>query len=48
VFGNEPADLAEAFAGALGDCRWFDRVTFAVLDRHPGTPTYAAFAHALG
>jgi len=44
VFGNEPAAVAGIFAGALAECPWFDRVTFAVLDRAAGTPTLAAFS----
>ena len=44
VFGNEPAEVADIFAGALADCPWFNRVTFAVLDRVAGTPTLTAFA----
>jgi len=44
VFGNEPAAVADIFAGALADCPWFDRVTFAILDRAAGAPTLAAFS----
>jgi uncharacterized protein (TIGR02452 family) len=33
VFGNDPAEVADAFAGALADCPWFEHVTFAVLDK---------------
>jgi uncharacterized protein (TIGR02452 family) len=44
VFGNDPAAVAGIFAGALADCPWFDRVTFAVLDRGAGTPVLAAFS----
>ncbi|WP_203829467.1 TIGR02452 family protein [Actinoplanes palleronii] len=33
VFGNDPAEVAEAFAGALAISPWFDHVTFAILDR---------------
>jgi uncharacterized protein (TIGR02452 family) len=43
VFGNDPAVVADVFAAALHDSPWFDEVVFAVLDRQPGTPTYAAF-----
>jgi uncharacterized protein (TIGR02452 family) len=43
VFGHDPATVAGIFAGAMADCPWFDRVTFAVLDRAAGTPTLAAF-----
>jgi uncharacterized protein (TIGR02452 family) len=44
VFGNDPALVADAFAGALAGRPYFDEVAFAVLDRQPGTPTHAAFA----
>jgi uncharacterized protein (TIGR02452 family) len=47
VFGNDPATVANAFAAALAECRWFDRVVFAVLDRVRSAPTRAAFAAAL-
>ncbi|XVV15224.1 TIGR02452 family protein [Actinoplanes sp. CA-131856] len=43
VFGNDPVEVAAAFAGALAACPWFEHVTFAVLDRGRGAPTYAAF-----
>ena len=43
VFGHDPATVAGIFAGAMAECPWFDRVTFAVLDRASGTPTLAAF-----
>jgi uncharacterized protein (TIGR02452 family) len=33
VFGNDPAEVADAFAAALADCPWFEHVTFAVLDK---------------
>ncbi|WP_045747000.1 MULTISPECIES: TIGR02452 family protein [Actinoplanes] len=33
VFGNDPAMVADAFAGALSVSPWFERVTFAVMDR---------------
>jgi uncharacterized protein (TIGR02452 family) len=33
VFGNDPAEVADAFAGALADGPWFEHVTFAVLDK---------------
>jgi uncharacterized protein (TIGR02452 family) len=42
VFGNDPAEVAEAFARALTAGPWFDRVVFAVLDR--GGATREAFA----
>ncbi|NAS20285.1 TIGR02452 family protein [Herbidospora sp. NEAU-GS84] len=47
VFGNDPAMVAAAFATALAGPQPFDHVRFAVLDRHPGTPTFAAFRAAL-
>ncbi|WP_062436432.1 TIGR02452 family protein [Herbidospora daliensis] len=46
VFGNDPATVAAAFAAALAGPQPFDHVRFAVLDRHPATPTFAAFAAA--
>ncbi|MFY1687708.1 TIGR02452 family protein [Plantactinospora sp. WMMB782] len=48
VFGNDPATVAEAFAGALRASPWFERVVFAVLDREHGTPTLAAFHEVFG
>lgn len=48
VFGNDPTTVATAFAAALEQNRSFDRVTFAVLDRQRGTPTYDAFAEVFG
>ncbi|TKK86567.1 TIGR02452 family protein [Herbidospora galbida] len=47
VFGNDPGMVAAAFATALAGPQPFDQVRFAVLDRHPGAPTFAAFAAAL-
>jgi uncharacterized protein (TIGR02452 family) len=47
VFGNEPATVADAFAAALQRSPWFDQVVFAVLDRQPNTPTFAAFTRTL-
>jgi uncharacterized protein (TIGR02452 family) len=51
VFRNPPASVAAAFAEHLGPSGLFhssfERVIFAVLDRTPGTPTFAAFAAAL-
>ncbi|MFE2411832.1 TIGR02452 family protein [Kitasatospora sp. NPDC059408] len=44
VFGNDPADVAEAFEGALA--RYgaaFERVVFAVWDRSPVSANRAAF-----
>ncbi len=43
VFGNDPALVADAFADGLAAVPYFDEVTFAVLDRRPEAPTYAAF-----
>ena len=48
VFGNDPGDVATAFAVALREQPWFDDVVFAVLDRQPGTPTLTAFARVHG
>lgn len=48
VFRNDPATVAEAFALALADAvGWFDRITFAVLDR-AGGPVRAAFDTRFG
>ncbi|TDC04766.1 TIGR02452 family protein [Nonomuraea longispora] len=47
VFGNEPRLVADTFARALATRNRFDHIRFAVLDRQPGTPTYAAFARVL-
>ena len=51
VFRNPPASVAAAFAAQLGPSgafgSRFERVTFAVLDRAPGAPTFRAFAAAL-
>lgn len=51
VFRNSPDTVAAVFArhlrpGGAFHGR-FEQVTFAVLDRAPGTPTFAAFARAL-
>ncbi|MGW6913276.1 TIGR02452 family protein [Kitasatospora sp. NPDC054939] len=49
VFGNDPAEVAEAFAGALE--RYgaaFDRVVFAVWDRTPVSANRAAFEAEFG
>lgn len=46
VFGNHPDTVAGAFAAALRDQPGLEQVCFAVLDRQPGTPTYAAFQQA--
>ncbi|AVT31452.1 TIGR02452 family protein [Plantactinospora sp. BC1] len=43
VFGNDPATVATAFAEALRESPWFERVVFAVLDRGRGEPTRTAF-----
>jgi uncharacterized protein (TIGR02452 family) len=47
VFRNMPAVVARAFADALREAPYFDRVVFAVYDRLPRTPVYAAFESAL-
>ncbi|SOB82738.1 TIGR02452 family protein [Streptomyces sp. 1331.2] len=49
VFGNDPAQVAEAFEGALA--RYgaaFERVVFAVWDRTPVSPNRAAFEARFG
>ncbi|SNR83786.1 TIGR02452 family protein [Actinoplanes regularis] len=46
VFGNDPDQVAAAFATALAAAPWFDRVVFAVLDR--GGRTREAFERAFG
>ncbi len=43
VFANDATTVARAFHSALRDCRFFDHVVFAVVDRQKGTPTLAAF-----
>jgi uncharacterized protein (TIGR02452 family) len=47
VFGNDPAVVADAFRTALDRVPAFDHVTFAVLDRAPGSPTHRVFAENL-
>jgi uncharacterized protein (TIGR02452 family) len=47
VFGNDPVVVASAFAKALDQARWFERVVFAVYDRQPAKPAYQAFARIL-
>lgn len=48
VFKNDPAVVAEAFAGQLARTQGhFDHVVFAVLDRQRGTPSHAAFTRVL-
>ncbi|GIG00035.1 TIGR02452 family protein [Catellatospora citrea] len=44
VFRNDPAVVAQAFAGALRTVDRFDRVVFAIYDNLPGAPVHAAFA----
>jgi len=44
VFRNDPATVADAFAGALRSIDRFDHVVFAVRDRLPDNPVYRAFA----
>ncbi|MEV6931457.1 TIGR02452 family protein [Dactylosporangium sp. NPDC051485] len=46
VFANVPAEVAAAFKAALLEVPCFDRVVFAIYDRLPHTPVYAAFAAA--
>ncbi|GAA3399013.1 TIGR02452 family protein [Cryptosporangium minutisporangium] len=48
VFGNDPAEVATAFAAALRAQPWFDDVVFAVLDRQADAPTFTAFARVHG
>ena len=48
VFGNDPAVVADAFAVALREAPWFERVVFAILDRGRDAPTRAAFARVFG
>jgi uncharacterized protein (TIGR02452 family) len=49
VFGNDPAEVAAAFAGALADSPWFEQVSFAVLDRgrHPDVRGLRGVEHGL-
>ncbi|MFD5826461.1 TIGR02452 family protein [Lentzea sp. NPDC060358] len=47
VFGNDPATVAQVFALALRDNRYFEHVVFAVLDRQKGAPTFQEFADVL-
>jgi uncharacterized protein (TIGR02452 family) len=48
VFRNDPAVVAEAFAGQFARAQGnFDHVVFAVLDPQRGTPTHAAFTRVL-
>lgn len=44
VFGNEPGEVAQAFAEALREVPRFERVVFAVYDRLPNAPVFEAFA----
>lgn len=48
VFGNDPAEVASAFAHALAVRPWFEHVTFAILDPRPARPVLAAFERRLG
>ncbi|GAA2810661.1 TIGR02452 family protein [Kitasatospora aburaviensis] len=49
VFGNDPAQVAEAFEGALGQYgAAFERVVFAVWDRTPVSANRAAFEARFG
>lgn len=47
VFGNDPTEVAAAFAEALADRPRFERVTFAILDPRPGRPVLTAFERRL-
>ncbi|WP_285106348.1 TIGR02452 family protein [Promicromonospora sp. MEB111] len=47
VFGNDPADVASAFAEALAERPRFEHVTFAILDARPGQPVLGAFEKRL-
>jgi uncharacterized protein (TIGR02452 family) len=49
VFGNDPAQVAEAFMVQLGSGRWarrFSRVRFSVLDRSPNAQIIRPFRSA--
>lgn len=51
VFRNDPAVVAEAFMGHLGEGAWagrFERVVFSVFDTSPSRETLAAFERAVG
>ena len=51
VFRNDPREVAEAFASALGEERFngmFERVVFAVWDRSPAQVNLAAFRERFG
>lgn len=43
VFRNDPATVADAFAGALAAVYSFEHIVFAVHDRLPGAPVHAVF-----
>lgn len=51
VFGNDPAKVADLFAGALGEGgkfhNCFERVVYAVYDRSPGQEVLASFKERL-
>jgi uncharacterized protein (TIGR02452 family) len=47
VFGNDPVVVATAFARAIDEAPWFDRVVFAIYDPQPAGPAYQAFARVL-
>ncbi|MFJ3404665.1 TIGR02452 family protein [Promicromonospora sp. NPDC090134] len=47
VFGNDPADVASAFAEALAERPRFEHVAFAILDARPGQPVLGAFEKRL-
>lgn len=47
VFGNDPAEVATAFAEALAGRSRFEHVTFAILDPRPGRPVLGTFERRL-
>jgi uncharacterized protein (TIGR02452 family) len=47
VFGNDPTEVATAFAEALSDRTGFEHVVFAILDPRPGRPVLTAFERCL-
>ncbi|QFZ17910.1 TIGR02452 family protein [Saccharothrix syringae] len=48
VFGNDPVAVAGAFRAALRENPFFEHVTFAVLERRRGAPTFEAFTGVFG
>ncbi|MGI5187193.1 TIGR02452 family protein [Promicromonospora sp. CA-289599] len=47
VFGNDPTEVATAFAEVLSGRPRFEHVTFAILDPRPGRPVLTAFGRRL-